>query len=139
MKKRFQQNCFPGKFAAFSRPLSAASEFSSSSSVINIKCISNQCIKVSVWLMVWCIIHSMIMLELVKGSSKNMFGHAILSHLVFKHGFIQLSFGVFGFLVFASCVTNTYLILLNFTRYIFSVNIIFLLIRNLHNETWILS
>ena len=36
-----------------------------------------------------------------------MLAHALLSLLVFKHGFIQIRFGIFEFFVFASLVTNT--------------------------------
>ena len=46
--------------------------------------------------------------ELVNGSSKNMLAHALWSLLVFKHGFVLMSFGIFDFIfIFALWVTNT--------------------------------
>ena len=67
---------------------------------------------------------------MVNGSSKNMLAYVLLSLLVFEHGFIHIRFGIFEF--FASLV-------LNFTRYLFSVNTIFLLMRNIRNECCILK
>ena len=53
-----------------------------------------------------------------------MSAHALLPHLVFELGFIQIRSGVFEF--FRFCFMSKYfLMLLNFTRYIFSVNAIF--------------
>ena len=64
---------------------------------------------------------------LVNGSSKNILAYALLSLLVFEHGFIQTSFGIFYFFFFFFCFMSNkyYLIPLNFTRYLFSVNTIF--------------
>ena len=41
--------------------------------------------------------------ELVNRSSKNMLAlaHALLSLLVFKHGFVQMRLGIFDFFAFA--------------------------------------
>ena len=58
------------------------------------------------------------------GSSKNMLVHALLSLLVSKHGFIQILFGIFKFFCFCFISTRYFLILLNFTIYLFSVNTI---------------
>ena len=53
-----------------------------------------------------------------------MLAHALLPHLVFELGFIQTRSGVFEF--FRFCFMSKYfLMLLNFTRYIFSVNTMF--------------
>ena len=53
-----------------------------------------------------------------------MSAHALLPHLVFELGFIQIRSGVFEF--FRFCFMSKYfLMLLNFTRYILSVNAIF--------------
>ena len=53
-----------------------------------------------------------------------MLAHALLPHLVFELGFIQIRSGVFEF--FRFCFMSKYfLMLLNFTRYIFSVNTMF--------------
>ena len=98
VKMRLQHRRFPVKFDKFLRtsPV-AASEFCSSGSVIivsvsNVRCTVNQCIKVSVWSVLWYCIHSKIMWELVNGSSKNILADALSSLLVFNHCFIQISF-----------------------------------------------
>ena len=77
-----------------------------------------------------CMINSMMLYSfqdvvLVNGSSKNMIAHALLSLLVFKHGFIQISFGILDFFCFCFMSNKYYLILLTFTRYLFSVKTIF--------------
>ena len=70
VKKRPQYRCFPVKFAKFLRtPPVAAYEFCSGGcvrivSVSKYIIISNQCIKVNVWWIAWCCIHSKIMPEL---------------------------------------------------------------------------
>ena len=143
LKKRLQHRCFPVKSARNLRtPAAAASEFCSSSCIIilsvsNIKCISNQHIKVNAWSAVWCCIHSKIILELVSGSSKNMLAHALMSLLVFKHGFAQICFDIFDFFFFCLCFMSNkhYLILLNSTRYLFPETTIFLLMRKVCNAT----
>ena len=104
MKKRLQHRRFPVKFAKILRTTPAAAyEFcfggcvrivSASKYII----ISNQCIKVNVWSIAWCCIHSKIMPEL--DSSKYMLSHALLLLLVFEHGFIQIHFGIFEFFRF---------------------------------------
>ena len=50
-----------------------------------------------------------------------MLPHALLSLLVFKHSFIQIYFGIFDFFCFCFVSNKYYLILLNFTSYLFSV------------------
>ena len=50
-----------------------------------------------------------------------MLPHALLSLLVFKHSFIQIYFGIFDFFCFCFMSNKYYLILLNFTSYLFSV------------------
>ena len=54
-----------------------------------------------------------------------MLAHALLSLLVFEHGFIQMGFGIFEFFRFCFMSNKYFLILLNFKRYLFSVNTIF--------------
>ena len=66
-----------------------------------------------------------------------MLAHALLPLLVFEHCFIQIRFGIFEFFCFCFMSNKSFLILLNFTRYLFSVNTIFLLMRNIRNECWI--
>ena len=113
LKKRLQHRCFPVKSAKNLRtPAAAASEFCSSScimilSVSNIKCISNQHIKVNAWSVVWCCIHSKIIPELVSGSSKNMLAHALMSLLVLNMVWLRYVLIFFIFFVFVSWVTNT--------------------------------
>ena len=50
-----------------------------------------------------------------------MLPHALLSFLVSKHSFIQIYFGIFDFFCFCFMSNKYYLILLNFTSYLFSV------------------
>ena len=47
--------------------------------------------KVNVWWIAWCCIHSKIMPEL------DILAYVLLSLLVFEHGFIQICFGMFEF------------------------------------------
>ena len=123
-KKRLQHRCFPVKSAKNLRtPAAAASEFCCSSCIIilsvsNIKCISNQHIKVNAWSVVWCCIHSKIIPELVSESSKNMLAHALMSLLVFKHGFTQICFDIFDFFCLCFMSNKYYLILLNSRRHL---------------------
>ena len=57
-------------------------------SVSNIKCKSNQCLKVNVWSMVWCSIHSKIMPKfVVNRSSENMLTRTLLLFLFFNRGY----------------------------------------------------
>ena len=69
-KKKLQHRCFPVKFAKFLRKtLTATSEFCSSSCIITVsvtitRFISNECIKVNAWSIVWYYIHSKIMIKL---------------------------------------------------------------------------
>ena len=69
-KKKLQNRCFPVKFAKFLRTtLAATSEFCSSSCIITVsvtitRFISNECIKVNAWSIVWYYIHSKIMIKL---------------------------------------------------------------------------
>ena len=67
VKKRLQHRSFPVKFAEFLRTLlGAAYEFCSGGCAVSVSkyiIISNQCIKVNVWSIVWCCIHSKIMPE----------------------------------------------------------------------------
>ena len=49
-----------------------------------------------------------------------MLPHALLSLLVFEHGFIQIRFGIFEFFCFCFMSHKYFLILLNFTRYLSS-------------------
>ena len=51
-----------------------------------------------------------------------MLAHPLLALLVFEHGFIQIRFGIFDFFCFCFMSNKCFLILLNFTRYLFSVN-----------------
>ena len=119
------------KFATFLRtPPAAAYEFYSHGcvrivSVSKYIIISDQCIKVNVWSIAWCCIHSKIIPELVNGSSKNMLAHALLLLLVFEHDFIQIRFGIFEFFCFCFMSNKYFLMLSNFARYLFSVNTIF--------------
>ena len=66
-----------------------------------------------------------------------MLAHALLPLLVFKHGFIQICFGILDFFCFCFMSNKHFLILLNFTQYLFSVNTIFLLMRNI--TRWMLD
>ena len=54
-----------------------------------------------------------------------MLAHPLLALLVFEHGFIQIRFGIFEFFCFCFMSNKYYLILLNFTGYLFSVNTVF--------------
>ena len=55
-----------------------------------------------------------------------MLAHVLLPLLVFEHGFIQIRFGIFEFFFCFCFISNQYfLILSNFTRYLFSANTIF--------------
>ena len=63
-----------------------------------------------------------------------MLAHPLLPLLVFEHGFIQIGFGIFEFFCFCFMSNKSFLILLNFTRFLFSVNTIFLLMRNIRNK-----
>ena len=67
-------------------------------------------------------------------SFKKMLAHPLLVLLVFEHGFIQIRFGIFEFFCFCFMSNKCFLMLLNFTRYLFSVNAFFLLMRNIRNE-----
>ena len=60
-------------------------------------------------------------------SSINMLAHALLSLLVFKHGFIQIRFVISEMFCFCFMSNKCYVILLNFT--------FFLLMRSVRNET----
>ena len=51
-----------------------------------------------------------------------MLAHPLLPLLVFEHGFIQIRFGIFEFFCFCFMSNKCFLILLNFTRYLVSVN-----------------
>ena len=88
-----------------------------------------------------CMINSMMLhslqdnAELVNVSFKNMLAHALLSLLVFKLGFIQMRFGIFEFFGFCFMSNKYFLMLLHFTRYLFSANTFFLLMRTVRNET----
>ena len=63
------------------------------------------------------------------------FCHSWFSSMVsFRYVLVFLKF-----FVFVWCVTKYFLILLNFTRYPFSVNTIFLLMKNVRNECWVLK
>ena len=55
-----------------------------------------------------------------------MLAHPLLPLLVFEHGFIQIRFGIFEFFCFCFMSNKCFLILLNFTRYLFSVNNFFI-------------
>ena len=67
-----------------------------------------------------------------------MLAHALLSLLVFEHVFIQIRYRIFDFFWYCFMSNKYFLRLLNFTRYIFSVNN-FLLMKNVRNECWVLS
>ena len=54
-----------------------------------------------------------------------MLAHALLPLPVFEHGFIQICFVIFEFFCFCFMSNKNFLILLNFTRCLFSVNTIF--------------
>ena len=101
---------FPVKLAKFlRRPPVAASEFCSGGCVTivsasSIRCISNQCIKVNLWSLVWCCIDFKIMPELD-------IAHSLLSLFVFKHGFIQIRFGIFELFFFYFRSNKYYLML----------------------------
>ena len=103
VKKRLQHRHFLVKFAKFSKtPLLTASEFCIDGCVTivsNIRCISNQCIKVSMYDPQYYVafIPRSCPTQLVNGSSKKMLAHALLSLLVFKHGII---FDFFFFMSF---------------------------------------
>ena len=92
-KKKLQNRCFPVKFAKFLRTtLAATSEFCSSSCIITAsvsitRFISNECIKVNTWSIVWYYINSKIMMKLVNRSSKNVSAYALLSLLSFQTWF----------------------------------------------------
>ena len=62
---------------------------------------------------------------MINESSKNMLAHALLPLLVFEHGFTQIRFSIFDFFCFCFMIDKYFLILSNFTRYLFSVNTIF--------------
>ena len=68
-----------------------------------------------------------------------MLQHTLLSLLVFEHGLIQIRFGIFEFFCFCFMSKKYFLMLLNSTRYLFSVNTIFLLMRIIRNESKILK
>ena len=63
-----------------------------------------------------------------------MLAHAYLPLLVFEHGFIRIRFGIFEVFCFCFMSNKYFLILSNFTRYLFSVNN-FLLIRNIQKQS----
>ena len=63
-----------------------------------------------------------------------MLAHPLLPLLVFEHGFIQIRFGIFEYFCFCFMSNKLFLILLNFTQYLFSVNTIFLMTKNIRNE-----
>ena len=63
---------------------------------------------------------------MINESSKNMLAHALLPLLVFEHGFTQIRFSIFDFFCFCFMIDKYFLILSNFTRYLFSVNTIFI-------------
>ena len=63
-----------------------------------------------------------------------MLAHPLLPLLVFEHGLIQIRFGNFEFFCFCCMSNKCFLILLNFKQCLFSVNTIFLLMRNILNE-----
>ena len=50
-----------------------------------------------------------------------MSAHALLPLLVFEHDFIRIRFGIFEFFCFCFMSNKLFLILSNFTRYLFSV------------------
>ena len=62
---------------------------------------------------------------MVNESSKNMLAHALLLLLVFEDCFIQIRFCIFEFFCFCFMSDKDFLILSNFTWYLFSVNAIF--------------
>ena len=77
----------------------------------------------NVWSIVWSCIDSKIMPEIVVDrSSKIMLAHALLSLLVFNHGFIQISSGIFEIFCFCAMISKYYLTLCIFARYVYSVN-----------------
>ena len=83
----------------------------------------------NVWSIVWSCIHSKIMPELVVNrSSKIMLAHALLSLLVFNHGFIQIRFNIFENFCFCFMISKYALILWNFARCVYSVNAIYFFI-----------
>ena len=132
-KRETPTQCFPVKFAKISRTSPAVvSQFCSRGCVriviiSNVKCISNQYVKwmYNVWSIVWSCIPFKIMPELVVNrSSKIMLTHALLSLLVFNHGFIQIRFSIFEIFCFCFMISKYYLILWNFARYVYSVNAI---------------
>ena len=55
-----------------------------------------------------------------------MSAHALLPLLVFEHDFIRIRFGIFEFFCFCFMNNKLFLILSNFTRYLFSVITFFL-------------
>ena len=67
--------------------------------VSNIRCVSNQCIRINIWSIRWHSIHSKIMSEFVNyRNSENMLTHAPLLFLFLSHGFHSdtfLSFWIF--------------------------------------------
>ena len=112
--KRLQHMCFPVKFANACFIII---------SVINIKCISSECIKVNV-----AFIQSQCQNLSVNGSSENMLAHALFLFLFFNYGLIEICF--------CFCFMNNkyYLMLLNLRSIFFSVKAIFLLMRNIRSE-----
>ena len=98
VKKRLQHRRFLVKFAKFSKtPPPTASEFCIDGCVTivsNIRCISNQYIKVSMYDQQYYVafIPRQCPTQLINRSSKNMLAHALLSLLVFKHRIIFFFF-----------------------------------------------
>ena len=58
----------------------------------------------------------------VNRSSENMLTHTLLSFLLFKHGFIQIRFGLFEFFSFCFISHKYYLILLDFRKHNFLID-----------------
>ena len=61
-----------------------------------------------------------------------MLAYALLPLLVFEHCFIQIRFGIFEFFRFGFMSYKDFLILSNFTQYLFSVNTIFIDEKHTH-------
>ena len=139
VKKRLQHRCLPLKFAKYLRtPPVSAFEFCYGGclrivSVSKYIIISNQRIKVNVWWIAWCCIHSKIMPEL--DSQWKFWKYVRICTFVaagFRPWFHSDMFWYFWIFYMIS-------FLLNFTRNLFSENTIFLLMRNIRNECWILK
>ena len=72
----------------------------------------------------------------VNRSSKIMLAHTLLPLLVFNHGFIQILFGIFEIFCFCAMISEYFLILCIFARYVYSVNAIsFFIDEKLKHET----